>query len=163
MSELRYPPAAMTANYVRAAVGGAIAVGILVAAQPGVFFALVLIVLAAVFVGFGLQTALRQATGYGYDERGVFAIGPISRAIEWGDVVNVKLSYYTTKRDGSSGWWQLDIKGRKSTMRIDSKLDGFAGLAERAVREARSRDVELSPTTLDNLRQFGIKIADSEP
>ncbi len=113
-----------------------------------------------VFLVYGLRTALRHATHYGFDERGVVATGPVSRAIEWGELVNVKLSYYTTKRDGTSGWWQLDIKGRDSKMRIESTLDGFGALAERAVREARAHDIELSPATIENLRPLGIELAD---
>ena len=61
------------------------------------------------------------------------------------------------------GWWQLDIKGRRSTMRIDSTLDGFGTLAERAVREARTRGIELSPTTIENLDPLGIELPDEWP
>ncbi len=160
MTEMRYPLRALWASYARAAVGVGMMAGLLVSAQPGVTLTVVLAGLAAVFLVYGLRTALRHATRYGFDERGVFAIGPVSRAIEWGDVVNVKLSYYTTKRDGTSGWWQLDIKGRNSTMRCDSTLDGFGALAERAVREARTRGIELSPTTIGNLDPLGIELGD---
>ncbi len=167
MTELRYPLRALWASYLRAAVGVGMMTALMVTAQPGATGAVVLIGLAAVFLVYGLRTALRHATRYGFDDRGVMAIGPISRAIEWGDVVNVKLSYYTTKRDGyttkrdgTSGWWKLDITVRQSTMRIDSTLDGFGALAERCVREARARDVELSPTTIENLQPLGIELGD---
>ncbi len=160
MNELRYPLRALWGNYLRAAVGVGLMAVPLATAELGATFVVVLTALLAVFLGYGVRTALRHATRYGFDDRGVFAIGPISRAIEWGDVVNVKLSYYTTKRDGTSGWWQLDIKGRRSTMRIDSTLDGFGTIAERAVREARKRGVELSPTTIENLDPLGIEPAD---
>ncbi len=160
MTELRYPLRALWASYARAAVGVGMMAVPLATAQLGATGAVVLTGLAAVFLGYGLRTALRHATRYGFDDRGVVAIGPVSRAIEWSDVVNVKLSYYTTKRDGTSGWWQLDIKGRDSTMRIESTLDGFGAVAERAVREARMRGVELSPTTIENLDPLGIELAD---
>jgi hypothetical protein len=163
MTEMRYPLRALWASYARAAIGVGMMAGMLISAQPGATVTVVLLGLAAVFLVYGLRTALRHATRHGFDERGVFAIGPVSRAIEWGDVVSVKLGYYTTKRDGTSGWWQLDIKGRKSTMRIDSTLDGFAALAERAVREARSRGIELSPTTIENLGPLGIEYGDDGP
>jgi len=160
MTETRYPLRALWAEYARAAIGvGVIAVP-LFTASLGTIVNVMLAGLLAIFLGYGVRTALRHATRYGYDDRGVFASGPISRAIEWNDVVNVKLSYYTTKRDGTSGWWQLDIKGRRSKMRIDSTLDGFGAIAERAVREARTRDVELSPTTIENLKSFGIELPD---
>ncbi len=160
MTELRYPMRSLWASYLRAAIGFGLTATPLAVAGPGTFVAIVLIVLAALFLGYGIRTGLRQATRYGFDERGVVAIGPISRTIEWGEVSNVKLSYYTTKRDGTSGWWQLDIKGRNSTTRIDSTLDGFGTFAERAVREARARGVELSPTTIENLHPLGIESGD---
>ena len=163
MNELRYPLRALWANYARAAVGvGLIAVP-LATADLGVTSAVVLSGLLAVFLGYGARTALRHATRYGLNDRGVFAIGPISRALEWSDIVNVKLAYYTTKRDGTSGWWQLDIKGRRSTMRIDSTLDSFSALAERAVYEARKNCVALSPTTIENLDRLGIESPDDGP
>lgn len=163
MNELHYPLRALWASYARAAVGVGMMAVPLATAQLGAISTVVLTGLAAVFLGYGLRTALRHATRYGFDDRGVFAIGPISRAIEWGDVANVKLSYYTTKRDGTSGWWQLDINGRDSKIRIESTLDGFGAIAERAVRAARTRGVELSPTTIENLDTFGIKLPDDGP
>ena len=163
MNELHYPLRALWASYARAAVGVGMMAVPLATAQLGAISTVVLTGLAAVFLGYGVRTALRHATRYGFDDRGVFAIGPISRAIEWGDVANVKLSYYTTKRDGTSGWWQLDINGRDSKIRIESTLDGFGAIAERAVRAARTRGVELSPTTIENLDTFGIKLPDDGP
>ncbi len=160
MNELRYPLRALWAAYARAVFGVGLMAVPLATAELGATFVVVLTALLAVFLGYGVRTALRHATRYGFDDRGVFASGPISRAIEWGDVVNVKLSYYTTKRDGTSGWWQLDVKGRRRTMRIDSTLDGFGAIAERAVREARKHGVELSPTTIENLDPLGIEPAD---
>ena len=163
MNELHYPLRALWASYARAAVGVGMMAVPLATAQLGAISTVVLTGLAAVFLGYGLRTALRHATRYGFDDRGVFAIGPISRAIEWGDVANVKLSYYTTKREGTSGWWQLDINGRDSKIRIESTLDGFGAIAERAVRAARTRGVELSPTTIENLDTFGIELPDDGP
>jgi hypothetical protein len=163
MNGLRYPPRVLWPEYARAAVGAGVISVPLLAAQLGTAVTVILLALLAVFLGYGGRTALRHATDYGVDDRGVFSSGPLSRAIEWNDVVNVKLRYYTTKRDGTSGWWQLDIKGRRSTMRIDSTLDGFGAVAERAVREARNRGIDLSPTTIENLKPLGIELPDGPP
>jgi hypothetical protein len=160
MNEMRYPLRALWAEYARAAIGVGVVAVPLFTASLGTTVKVILIGLLAIFLGYGIRAALRHATRYGSDDRGVFASGPISRAIEWNDVVNVKLSYYTTKRDGTSGWWQLDIKGRRSTMRIDSTLDGFGVIAERAVREARTRGIELSPTTIENVESLEIELPD---
>ncbi len=156
MTGLGYPLRALWASYLRAGFGLGLMAWWLVMAQPGWFGSVLLGGLAAVFGVYGLRTALRQATRYGFDDHGVWSVGPISRAIKWDELANLKLSYYTTKRDGTSGWWQLDIKGRDSRMRLESTLDGFGALAERTVREARGRDVEMSPTTIDNVKQLGI-------
>ena len=163
MKDLRYPLSALRANYVRAAVGAGLMAVPLATADLGATAAVVLTGLLAVFLGYGVRTALRHATRYGFDDRGVFADGPISHSLEWRDIVNVKLGYYTTKRDGTSGWWQLDIKGRRSTVRIDSTLDSFSAIAERAVREAQKHGVELSPTTIENLDPLGIEFSSDGP
>ncbi len=160
MNELRYPLRALWANYARAAVGVGLMVVPLATADLGATSAVVLTGLLATFLGYGARTALRHATRYGFDDRGIFAIGPISRTLEWSDVVNVNLAYYTTKRERTSGWWQLDIKGRRSTVKIDSTLYSFSAIAERAVREARNRGVELSPTTIENLKSLEVELGD---
>ena len=75
----------------------------------------------------------------------------------------MKLSYFSTKRDRSGGWMQLVVGSAGGrAVKVDSSLDGFYDIVERAARAAESRGLELSRTTRSNLRSMGIFVADQE-
>ncbi len=52
----------------------------------------------------------------------------------------MKLAYYSTRRDRRDGWMQLELRAGASTIRLDSRIDGFAELVERAALAAAARD-----------------------
>ena len=51
----------------------------------------------------------------------------------------MKLAYYSTRRDRRDGWMQLDLRSGWSSVRLDSRIEGFAELVERAARAADDR------------------------
>ena len=58
-------------------------------------------------------------------------------SIEWDRLDRLKLSYFSTKRDRSDGWMQLTVGSAGGrTVKIDSSLDGFHDVVERAARAA---------------------------
>ena len=83
--------------------------------------------------------------------------------MEWGRLDRLKLSYFSTKRDRSDGWMQLSVGstgGRQ--VKVDSSLDGFHDIVERAARAAEAGGVGLSEATRANLRSMGISVAGQE-
>ena len=75
----------------------------------------------------------------------------------------MKLSYFSTKRDRSDGWMQLSLGSTGSrTLRVDSALEGFYDIVERAARAAETAGLPLSVATLANLRSMGITVAGQE-
>ncbi len=48
------------------------------------------------------------------------------------------------------------------TVKVDSSLDGFYDIVERAALAAEARDLELTRATRANLRAMGIVVADQE-
>jgi hypothetical protein len=83
--------------------------------------------------------------------------------VEWNRLDRMKLSYFSTKRDRSAGWMQLVIGSTGArTVKVDSSLDGFYDIVERAARAAEQRGLELSRTTRVNLRSMGITVAGQE-
>ena len=158
----RYPTRALRATYIRAVVGVALAGTPLLAGRPGTTVTVVLCALVAVFAVYGLRGLARQRTviELGADE--ISALGPMSTRIPWRLLADVRLNYYTTSRDGGDGWLQLTIKGAGKTMRLESTLDGFPSVVERAIGEARARGVALSDTTVSNLKPMGLVPAAEE-
>src|SRR5882672_12067728 len=159
-ADLRYPRQTLWADYLRAAAGVVLCGVPLLLLEVNPWLA---VILAGGFILFGLfflRTALRQRTRYVLGPDTLCADGPAGTLVEWSRLDRMKLSYFSTKRDRSDGWMQLSIGsvgGR--TVKVDSSLDGFHDVVERAARAAEAAGVTLSEPTRANLRAMGITVA----
>jgi len=115
----------------------------------------VLTAVAALFLVYFGRTVCRQLTHIELDEAGICARGPapglLSAAIRWDDLRLLRLDYYSTRADREGGWMQLKLGDAQRTIRIDSDLDGFVQIVERAARAAAERGLPLGASTLANL------------
>jgi hypothetical protein len=112
------------------------------------------------FAVFLARTALRHHTRYVLGPDTLCADGPAGTLVEWNRLDRLKLSYFSTKRDRKDGWMQLavgSVGGR--TEKVDSSLDGFHDVVERAARAAESSGLMLSEATRANLKAMGISVA----
>ncbi|HEY3910733.1 MAG TPA: hypothetical protein VGM07_12690 [Stellaceae bacterium] len=157
MTRHAYPGAAMVGDYLRAAAGLLPTAAILVLAPLGAVGAAILGGLAALFLVFGLRTALRHRTSIEMTETGLSAASPLRVTILWTELDRIKLAYYSTRRDRRDGWMQLELRAGASVLRLDSRIDGFAELARRAAMAAGARRLALSPATAANLEALGIE------
>ncbi len=155
-ARLAYPPGATRASLLRSGAGLALTLGPLAIAGPSAPASLILGALALIFAVHAAQTLARARSEVVVSENGIRVDGPIPAGVPWDALVRVTLSYYTTRRDRDGGWMVLTIKGTEQAVRIESTLEGFAGLLARIVGEARARDVALPAATRGNLRPFGI-------
>jgi hypothetical protein len=162
-ADLRYPRQTLWADYLRAAAGVVLCGVPLALLKVNPWLALIL---GAGFVLFGLffvRTALRQRTRFVLAPDTLCADGPAGTVVEWSRLDRMKLSYSSTKRDRSDGWMQLTIgSGRGRAVKVDSSLDGFYDIVERAARAAETVGLQLSATTRVNLRSMGISVAGQE-
>ncbi len=157
MTSHAYPNAAMLGDYLRAAAGLVPAVAILAAAPVGAIAATILAGLAALFLLFGIRTALRHGTRVEITDMGLRASGPLRAVVAWAELDGMRLAYYSTSRDRRDGWMQLTLRSGRSTLRLDSRIDGFAELVARAARAARARGLALNAATAANLEALGIE------
>lgn len=156
----RYRTKDLLGDYARATVGALICLAPMVfVGSNGVTLALAAVGL--LFVVFGLRTALRQATEIVVDERGIAAMGSLSRRIEWTAIRRVKLSYYATRRDRQSGWMHMTLIGNGATIRLDSALEDFDSIARRTAQAALENGAEVSDTTRANFAALDIVLPDS--
>ncbi|HEY2540795.1 MAG TPA: hypothetical protein VGI28_15065 [Stellaceae bacterium] len=160
MTRHAYPVSALIGDYLRAGAGLFPTVAILAFARLGPVATATLASLAALFAVFGVRTALRHATQIEASESGLSASGPLSTTIRWADLDRIKLAYYSTRRDRSDGWMQLDLGAGAATIRLDSRLDGFNHLVERSALAAAARGIAISAATAANLKALGIKSAE---
>jgi hypothetical protein len=120
-------------------------------------FGLVTIPLVTVELGrWVMAMAKRQLSPIQLDETGITAAGPFPTRLEWSALERVKLGYYATKRDRSSGWMQLVLKGAGRQITVDSRIDGFEEIARAAAQAALDRGIEITPTTAANFGALGI-------
>ena len=150
-----YPLRALGLDYAGAAAGLGISAGLVVFVRPAAPVAWVLAGSAALFLVYFARTVCRQLTHIELDEAGIRTVGPAwgpsGAAIRWDDLRALRLDYYSTRADREGGWMQLKLGDGQHTIRIDSDLDGFAQVAERAAGAAARLDLALDPGTLNNL------------
>jgi hypothetical protein len=121
-------------------------------------------VLTVLFALFLARTALRQRTAFAVDGEGVVARrsvfgGAWVTRIGWGDMRDVRLRYFSTRRDRSRGWLELKVAGSGGRFTADSALDGFPALVTAVTDAAERRGITLDAATAANLdllhRGFG--------
>ena len=162
VKQFRYPAPPLYGDYARAAAGLALT-GIPPLLVPlSAWVAVPMMLAAALFVVFGARTAQRHATVIEMDDKGITARGPLGGSISWEHLAQVRLNYYSTRRDRGLGWMQLKLKGAGSgeTVRLESTLDGFDEIAERVADVARRKGIGMTETTISNFAALGI---DADP
>ena len=122
--------------------------------------AIILLVLAAVFAGFGLQTLLRHRTTFKVSEEEIVA-RPWGTRLRWRELTDVRLEYYALERNSKRGWMQLTLQSGRRRLRMDSRLDGFLEIAQRAADSAHARQLRLNPTTMTNFGALKIGVEDN--
>ena len=156
-TELRYQREAIRADYIRAAIGLAFAVGpLLFIPQIHWVFAVILAVLGLLFLAFGVRTWLRGRTRILAGPEGLTVEDRRRRHLPWEALEEVKLAYFSTRRDRSQGWMQLTLIGNGTSISLDSPLDHFHEIAEEAARHVRARRLPVSTATVLNFESLGI-------
>lgn len=155
---LKYRRGALLADYVRAGIGGLLT-GVPMLFVGGSPATLVILgVLTALFALFGLRTALRHMTVVTLGPEGVRVHGGLGGAIAWRELDQLKLGYYTTRRDRQGGWMQLSLRGGGRRLKFDSSLEGFDRLVRQAAKAAVANGVTLSDSTTANLGSMDIAV-----
>jgi len=161
-ADLRYPPGPIVADYVRGATGLALTAAPLAALDVHPALSWVLAAMAALFAVFLFRTAERHAARVAFDDEGLVVAGPRTRRIAWAELADLRIAYYSTRRDRQQGWMQMTLRASDGTTAgVESSLDGFERLAARAADAARARGLPLGETTVENLAAIGIVYAPS--
>jgi hypothetical protein len=153
----RYSGRALAADYARSAAGLVLSAGPLASMNPAPLVWAAFVAAAGLFLVYLLRTVARNSLRIELDESGIRAGGVLGAEIRWEDLRSVRLRYYTTRRDrsGGGGWMQLDLRGGRRAITVDSGLCGFAEVARAAAGEAQRRGGELDEDTSANLGALG--------
>jgi hypothetical protein len=158
-----YPASALAGDYLRAAAGFFPMIAALAIGPVGTVGGTMLGGFAVLFAVFGIRTALRQCTSIEVTETALQSTGLLQASIRWNKLDRMKLSYYSTRRDGRGGWMQLKLRAGWSTLRVDSRVQGFPELVIASAKAAEMRGLPLDPATSANLQALGIELRETEP
>jgi hypothetical protein len=126
--------------------------------------AILLAILASLFAWFGLRTLARQRSWIELSPETIAIVGPVGRQLSWQALERLELAYFAPRRARREGWLQLTLRGPdKRPMRLDSTLDGFDQVLQRALAAAAAKPLELDPTTQANLAAIGLAGATATP
>ena len=162
MSLHRYPADALAGDYLRGGSGLAMTGLPLLALNLHWSVAGLFGGLALLFAVFLARTAERHATVIETSAAGIAARGPRGQAIAWGELADLRLRYFSTRRDRQGGWMHLVLQGGGRTLALESTLSGFDAVVEAAAAAARQNGVAVSPATRDNLLALGIDVPKAE-
>lgn len=152
-----YPLKRLAGDYIRAAAG------LLLTGMPLLLLSLsplpfaLLLLLAVLFIGYGAHTAFCHGRRINVNEDQI-STEPDGACLNWRDLREVKLEYYSTRKESTAGWMQMTLRSGSERLRIDSRLDGFQDIARYAVTSAHANDLLLSQTTAANLAALGIDV-----
>lgn len=157
---LRYPGSVLLGDVLRALAGMLAAVIPLVLVHPPRWLAVILLALLVLSVLYLFVSLRRARCCYLLDESGI-AVAPGGAAITWSTLDMLRLDYYSTRRDGRAGWFELRLRSGGRVLRLDSRLPGFEAVLARALCAAEQRDLVLVPATLANLHALGLRGTDA--
>jgi len=147
----------LTADYTRSGGGLLVTALPLVTVDTTITVAWMLAAGAFLFAVYGFNTIMRHLGIVECNETAISVSGPFKRVVAWSEVSDVRLRYFSTRRDGRKGWMQLVVKSPTASVRIESTLIGFADIVALAVKAANKRGIDLSPTTLGNTEVLRVK------
>lgn len=153
----RYPLNRLAGDYVRAGAG------LMLTGVPVLLVSLtlvpmiILLLLAALFFGYGMHTILchRRRITVDHDE---ISTQPGAIRLNWKELTELKLEYYSTRKESTSGWMQMTLRSHNKRLKLDSRLEGFQDIARLAATSAHANDLFLSRTTAGNLAALGIDV-----
>jgi hypothetical protein len=156
MSVHRYPPQTLMGDYMRAGLGLLLTLPPLFWLGPGLAIGLALFIVAGVCLFFVARTVERTRAVVTVDDDGVVMASFTRAAVRWDAMARMTLAYYAVKRDKQGGWMELTLRDDKTTIKLDSRLEGFLAIVVRAARVARERQIPLNQITLSNLQALKI-------
>jgi hypothetical protein len=141
----------LAGDYARAALGMALTLPPLLVLEPTMAIGILFAILAALCAFFLLRTAERHRSLISLEDERIALSGLRPAAIDWRDLKEMKLAYYSVARDRKDGWMQLSLSDGRVTIKIDSRLDGFLSVVRRAARAAGEAELPLGAVTRANL------------
>ena len=157
MTIYRYPLQAVLGDYTRGALGLAVTAGPMLLTSVSGAAMVVLGLLSFLFLLFGIQTWKRQHMRIGVTESDIMVL-PKRLTLPWSALEEVKIHYYSTRRERDQGWMELSLRAKGRRIRLDSSMEGFDDIARRAANSALSNGLKLNQGSVHNFKALGIPL-----
>ena len=147
-------------DYLRGAIGLFVTVGLLIAATKITIFQYLFSAGALLFFGYYLTTAQRHLTTFSFSNDTFQANGPLGKNISLPAVIDIRLRYFSTRKDrtGEGGWFELTIRDPKSKISVDSTINGFDQIMQHCVDIIHQNKLAPSETTIENFSSAGFPL-----
>ena len=157
MKIYRYPTRTLAGDYLRAAAGLSVGIGLMSLGASTLVVAIGTGI-AGLFSLFGCRTLQRHVTKVAINDQEICNMSFGTRVMGWAELERFKLRYYGTKRQekGSEGFMQLTLKGGGQSLTYDSGIEGFMFITWRATKAARENGVSFDPASAGNLLAIGL-------
>lgn len=165
MTVYRYPPRALTGDYLRAGLGLAVGLGVLLSTPATPAIVAIFGSWSALFGYFAWRTVQRSVTKVAVTETELCDEAFRTRVLAWTDLRRLKLRYFGTRRQARTegGFMQLKLQGAGRSFTYDSAMEGFDRLAWRAAKAIRENGHALDPTSAGNLVSLGVDVERDSP
>lgn len=147
----------VAADLARAGLGLAFCLLPLAVRDMGSTTTLPLLAAAALFAVYGAVAVIRRRTRLAVTDDAIEARALRPVRLDWRELGDLSLAYYSTRRTREKGWMELRLKGSNgATIRCDSSIDGFEAILRRAVAAARANRLPFDRATAGNLQALGL-------
>ncbi len=153
----RYPLNRLAGDYVRAGAGLMLTAGPALVVSLTLVPLVILLLLAVLFFGYGLHTFFCHRRRIIVDDDQISA-QPGAISLNWKELTELKLEYYSTRKESTSGWMQMTLRSDNKRLKLDSRLEGFQNIARLAATNAHANDVLVNRATASNLASLGIDV-----
>lgn len=152
---MRYRGRTMMPDMLRSGLG--LVLCLVIAVVPGIIEFLhwtaaglsILFVLYLVRTVWRLQSRL-YVSEYGVRQSGLFE----GTAFAWPELSDFRLRYFSTRRDGKKGWFEMTLRAPGAKVVVESTLEGFDRLLELARDAARDNALLVDDITRTNLMRM---------
>ncbi len=152
ISEYKYAFSSSRANILRGTLAASVCFFFLVASEPLPIVSYSLVVMGVIFAGYALWCFRRRNVRVAITEGGVEVGDKVRVGILWNDIEDVRLDFYTTRRDRDSGWMTLKLRDKNGkSVRVGSDLDGFQNLVGHVAKVVEDTGLEMNVSTRANI------------
>ncbi len=152
-----YPEKEVKKEYYRSGVGMLISGVPLLLFGPSSVIVSILGCFFCLFLAYGVRAYYRGRMHLILGSRAIEVKGLTEKTILWEELEELKLSYYSTRRDGEKGWMQLRLKAKGVRLRVESTITDFWDLVDTCALIAKDRGLLLDSSTIRNMRTLGIE------